>query len=100
MTGGLPETLSVMASIQHWLCMQAPHLFSGTIRDNIRYGKLDATDDEIIEAAKLVNAHDFIMRLKDGYDTEAGEGGSRLSTGEKQLISFARPSWQTPGFLY
>jgi ATP-binding cassette subfamily B protein len=51
---------------------------------------LDATDEEIIEAAKLVNAHDFIMKLKDGYDTEVGEGGGRLSTGEKQLISFAR----------
>ena len=76
--------------------LQAPHLFSGTIRDNIRYGKLDATDDEIIEAAKLVNAHDFIMRLKDGYDTEAGEGGSRLSTGEKQLISFARAVLANP----
>ncbi|NLX71200.1 MAG: ABC transporter ATP-binding protein [Clostridiales bacterium] len=70
--------------------LQTPHLFSGTIRDNIRYGRLDATDEEIIEAAKLVNAHDFIMKLKDGYDTEVGEGGGRLSTGEKQLISFAR----------
>lgn len=81
---------------QQWLhsnigyVLQAPHLFSGTIRENIRYGKLDATDDEIIEAAKVVHADDFIMRLEKGYDTEVGEGGGLLSTGEKQLVSFAR----------
>ena len=70
--------------------LQTPHLFSGTVGDNIRYGKLSASDDEITRAAKLVNAHEFIMKLEKGYDTEVGEGGSRLSTGEKQLISFAR----------
>jgi ATP-binding cassette subfamily B protein len=70
--------------------LQAPHLFSGTVNDNIRYGKLDADEDEIVRAAKLVNAHEFIMKLENGYRTEVGEGGSRLSTGEKQLISFAR----------
>ncbi|MFZ5352663.1 MAG: ABC transporter ATP-binding protein [Bacillota bacterium] len=70
--------------------LQSPHLFSGTIKDNIRYGRLNATDEEIIEAARLVNAHDFIMKLEKGYDTEVGEGGNRLSTGEKQLVSFAR----------
>ena len=70
--------------------LQTPHLFSGTVGDNIRYGKLYATDDEITRAAKLVNAHEFIMKLEKGYDTEVGEGGNRLSTGEKQLISFAR----------
>ncbi len=70
--------------------LQTPHLFSGTIRDNIAYGRMDATKDEIIEAAKLVNAHVFISRLENGYDSEVGEGGSLLSTGEKQLISFAR----------
>ncbi|MFD3157836.1 ABC transporter ATP-binding protein [Haloimpatiens sp. FM7330] len=70
--------------------LQSPHLFSGTIKDNIRYGRLDATDEEIIEAAKLVNAHEFIMRMEKTYDTEVGEGGGKLSTGEKQLISFAR----------
>lgn len=70
--------------------LQTPHLFSGTVGDNIRYGKLSAADDEIIRAAKLVNAHEFIMKLEKGYDTEVGEGGNRLSTGEKQLISFAR----------
>lgn len=81
---------------QHWLhsnigyVLQAPHLFSGTIKENIRYGKLDATDEEIIEAAKVVDADDFIMRLEKGYDTEVGEGGGLLSTGEKQLVSFAR----------
>ena len=81
---------------QQWLhsnigyVLQAPHLFSGTIRENIRYGKLDATDEEIIEAAKVVHADDFIMRLEKGYDTEVGEGGGLLSTGEKQLVSFAR----------
>ena len=70
--------------------LQTPHLFSGTIKENIRYGKLDASDEEIIQAAKLVNAHDFIMKLEDGYDTDVGEGGGLLSTGQKQLISFAR----------
>jgi ATP-binding cassette subfamily B protein len=70
--------------------LQSPHLFSGTIEDNIRYGKLEATMEEIIEAAKLVNAHEFIMKFPEGYSTEVGEGGGKLSTGEKQLISFAR----------
>jgi len=70
--------------------LQAPHLFSGTIKGNIAYGKLDATEKEIIEAAKLVNAHEFISQLENGYDSEVGEDGSLLSTGEKQLISFAR----------
>ncbi|MGI5851328.1 MAG: ABC transporter ATP-binding protein [Clostridiales bacterium] len=79
--------------------LQSPHLFSGTIRDNIRYGRLDATDEEVIEAAKLVNAHDFIMKMEDGYDSEVGEGGSMLSTGEKQLISFARAILADPRIL-
>ena len=70
--------------------LQTPHLFSGTIKDNIAYGRLDATDEEIIEAAKLVDAHEFIMNMENGYDAEVGEGGAKLSTGEKQLISFAR----------
>ena len=70
--------------------LQTPHLFSGTVKDNIRYGKLDAADEDITNAAKMVNAHEFIMKLEKGYETEVGEGGSRLSTGEKQLISFAR----------
>lgn len=79
--------------------LQAPHLFEGSIEDNIRYGNLNATKDEIIEAAKLVNAHDFIMSFKDGYDTFVGEGGSRLSTGQKQLISFARAVLAKPSIF-
>jgi len=70
--------------------LQEPHLFSGTIRENIAYGRPYISDDDIIRAAKLVNAHEFIMKLEKGYDTEVGERGSRLSTGQKQLISFAR----------
>ena len=70
--------------------LQQPHLFSGTIADNIRYGRPGATDEEVEAAAKLVHADDFILRQEKGYDTEVGEGGARLSTGQKQLISFAR----------
>lgn len=69
--------------------LQSPHLFSGSILDNICYG-MDVPREEAIKAAKLVNAHDFIIKLEKGYDTEVGEGGALLSTGEKQLISFAR----------
>ncbi len=76
--------------------LQAPHLFSGTIRDNVRYGKLDATDEEIEEACRLVNAHGFITEMKDGYDTQVGEGGNLLSTGQKQLVSFARAIVRNP----
>lgn len=76
--------------------LQSPHLFSGTIAENIRYGKLDARDEEIIEAAKLVDAHDFIVKMEKGYDTEVGEGGSLLSTGQKQLVSFARTLVRNP----
>ena len=79
--------------------LQSPHLFSGTIRDNIRYGMLEATDEQVEEAAKVVDAHDFIMRLEKGYDTEVGEGGGRLSTGEKQLISFARAILAKPALF-
>ena len=70
--------------------MQSPHLFSGTVKDNVRYGRLDATDEEIVAACKLVNAHSFITKLEKGYDNEVGEGGNLLSTGQKQLLSFAR----------
>jgi len=70
--------------------LQTPHLFSGTIRENIRYGRLEARDTEIEEAAKLAGAHDFIMTLEKGYDQEVGEGGNLLSVGQKQLISLAR----------
>ena len=70
--------------------LQSPHLFSGTIMENIRYGRLEATDEEVMAAARLVNADGFIAELSDGYASEVGEGGGRLSTGQKQLISFAR----------
>ncbi len=70
--------------------LQQPHLFSGTVRENIRYGRLDATDAEVEAAARMVDAEEFILRLEKGYDTDIGEGGNRLSTGQKQLISFAR----------
>ena len=70
--------------------LQSPHLFTGTIRDNIRYGKLEASDEEVEEAARIVHADSIILKMEKGYDTEVGEGGDRLSTGEKQLISFAR----------
>lgn len=72
------------------IVLQTPHLFNGSVRENIRYGRLNATDPEIEEAAKLVNAEAFISKLENGYDTAIGEGGARLSTGERQLISFAR----------
>ncbi len=70
--------------------LQSPHLFSGSIADNIRYARKDATMQEVREAAQMVHAAAFIEALPDGYDTEVGEGGGRLSTGQKQLVSFAR----------
>jgi ATP-binding cassette subfamily B protein len=72
------------------IVLQTPHLFSGSVRDNIRYGRLDAADEEIIEAAKIAGAHDFIVTLEKGYDQNVGEGGNLLSVGQKQLISLAR----------
>ncbi len=70
--------------------LQTPHLFSGSIRENIRYGRLNASDLEVEEAAKIVGAHDFILRFPDGFEQEVGEGGNLLSVGQKQLISLAR----------
>jgi ATP-binding cassette subfamily B multidrug efflux pump len=78
---------------------QEPFLFKGSVADNIRYGRLDATDEEIIEAAKAVGAHDFIAKLEEGYDTEVQEGGALLSTGQRQLISFARALLADPRIL-
>ena len=72
------------------MVLQTPHLFSGTVRDNLRYGRLDASDEEIVAAARMAGADDFISTLEKGYDTEVGEGGVLLSVGQKQLISLAR----------
>ena len=79
--------------------LQDPFVFSGTIMDNIRYGKLDATDEEVIEAAKIVRADDFIREFKDGYNTFLNEQGNGLSVGQKQLISFARVLLSNPKIL-
>ncbi|MGD9200846.1 MAG: ABC transporter ATP-binding protein, partial [Chitinispirillia bacterium] len=79
--------------------LQTPHLFSGTILENIKYGNLHATDDEIKNAAKIVFADQFIQSMEKGYDTEVGEGGSLLSTGQKQLLSFARAIIARPALL-
>ena len=79
--------------------LQNPHLFSGTIRENIRYGRLDATDEEIEEAARSVFADTVVQKLDLGYDADVGEGGDRLSTGEKQLISFARAVLADPAIF-
>ena len=72
------------------MVLQTPHLFSGTVRENLRYGRLDASAEEIQNAAEIAGAHDFISKLEKGYDTEVGEGGILLSVGQKQLISLAR----------
>lgn len=84
---------------QMGIMMQDTFLFSATIRENIRYGRLDATDEEIEAAAKAVNAHDFIMSMEKGYETEIRERGSRLSVGQRQLISFARALLANPRIL-
>ncbi len=78
------------------IVLQDVNLFTGTVMDNIRYGKLDATDEECIEAAKLANAHDFITRLPEGYDTMLTNNGARLSQGQRQLISIARAAVADP----
>jgi ATP-binding cassette, subfamily B, multidrug efflux pump len=84
---------------QMGVMLQDPFIFSGTIMDNIRYGRLDATQEEVMEAAKAVQAHPFITRLEDGYQTEVNERGTRLSTGQRQLISFARALLADPKIL-
>jgi ATP-binding cassette subfamily B protein len=90
--GGRDYTQLSLHAIQSRIGMvlQTPHLFSGTIRDNIRYGRLDATDEEIEAAARIAGAHDFVEDMEKGYDEEVGEGGTLLSVGQKQLISLAR----------
>jgi len=90
---------------QEWLqsrlgyVLQSPHLFSGTVMENIRYGRLEAADAEVEDAAKMVGAHDFIINLEKGYETEVGSGGGKLSVGEKQLISFARAILANPAIF-
>ncbi|WP_310602874.1 ABC transporter ATP-binding protein [Anaerosporobacter sp.] len=84
---------------QMGVMLQDSFIFSGTIMDNIRYGNMTATDDEVIEAAKTVCAHDFIMQMEDGYKTEVNERGNRLSAGQRQLISFARALLADPKIL-
>ncbi|MCZ2127196.1 MAG: ABC transporter ATP-binding protein/permease [Anaerolineales bacterium] len=76
--------------------LQTPHLFSGTVRENIRYGRLDASDAQVEEAAQIVGAHEFILRLEGGYEQNVGEGGNLLSVGQKQLISLARAALAKP----
>lgn len=84
---------------QMGIMMQDSFIFSGTIMDNIRYGNLTATDEEVITAAKTVCAHDFIMEMENGYQTQVNERGSRLSAGQRQLISFARALLENPAIL-
>ena len=79
--------------------LQSPHLFSGTVRDNLRYGKPDATDEEILEALRIVSAQDVLAKMDKGLDSDVGEGGELLSTGEKQLFSFARAILADPKIL-
>ena len=79
--------------------LQNPHLFSGTVMENIRYGRLDATDEEVRAAAKAVSADTVVEHLENGYDSDVGEGGDKLSTGEKQLVSFARAVLADPAIF-
>src|SRR5699024_11268869 len=79
--------------------LQYSFLFHGTIRENIRYGRLDATDEEIVKAAKRANAHDFITRLPHGYDTVLDQDGSGISQGERQLLTIARAFLAEPSIL-
>ena len=81
------------------IVLQDVYLFEGTVADNIRYGRLDATDEEVVEAAKLANAHYFIQHLPQGYDTVLTAGGENLSQGERQLLSIARAAVANPTVL-
>ena len=84
---------------QMGMVLQDPFLFNGSVKENILFGRLDASDDEVIAAAKAVGAHEFIIRLKNGYDTSVEEGGATLSVGQRQLISFARALLANPRIL-
>ena len=81
------------------MVLQDTHLFTGTVADNIRYGKLNATDEEVVAAAKLANAHYFITKLPQGYDTMLDGDGSELSQGERQLLAIARAAIADPPVL-
>ena len=106
-TGGqiLIDGVDYRSRSLHWLqsnigmVLQNAHVFSGPIMENIRYGRLDATDEEVIVAAKTAGAHEFIEAFPDGYQTDAGESGGRLSAGQKQLVSFARAILADPQIL-
>ncbi|MDA1330032.1 MAG: ABC transporter ATP-binding protein [Chloroflexi bacterium] len=96
--GGKDYTRYTLHGIQSRIgvVLQTPHLFSGSVRENIRYGRLEATDKEVEEAAKLAGAHHFVSELEKGYDEEVGEGGVLLSVGQKQLVSLARAVLANP----
>ena len=101
----LIDGVNIQARSLGWLhsnlgyVLQSPHLFSGTVMENIRYGRLEASDEEVMAAAKQVKADAFILQLEDGYQSEVGEGGGKLSTGQKQLISFARAILANPSLF-
>jgi ATP-binding cassette subfamily B protein len=96
--GGRDYTSLSLQAIQSRIgvVLQTPHLFSGSITENLKYGRLDSTEDDIIEATKIIGAYDFIMRFEKGFDTEVGEGGNLLSVGQKQLLSLARAVLANP----
>jgi ATP-binding cassette, subfamily B, bacterial len=96
--GGRDYTSLSLQAIQSRIgvVLQTPHLFSGNIRENLRYGRLDATDEEIEKATKVVGAYNFIMNFEKGFETEVGEGGNLLSVGQKQLLSLARAVLANP----
>ena len=98
---GRDYTEMTQAAIQSRIGMvlQTPHLFSGSIRDNIRYGKLAADDEAVEQAARVAHAHDFVVEMDKGYDEDVGEGGNLLSVGQKQLISIARAVLANPDIL-
>lgn len=99
--GGRDYTELMMHGIQSRIgvVLQTPHLFSGTIRENIRYGRLEASDEEIERAARVAGAHEFVVTLEKGYEAEVGEAGNLLSVGQKQLISLARAVLADPDIL-
>ncbi len=99
--GGRDYTELSLHSIQSKIgvVLQTPHLFAGSVRDNMRYGRLEATDGEVVEAAKLAGAHEFVWGLEKGYDQDVGEGGNLLSVGQRQLVSLARAILAQPEIL-